>query len=517
VLLIAQVCVYPALGEERAATSRPYGNDAVPQAPGHQTTRSGNAGILPAPGDETTVADTTTGATTPTGAPAPAAEPAADQPNLPGPLPAAVKADSVNLPRRKFTLGATFNKADTENKEILVAAATLPINQANIIIARAIPNPNFSMTYGFGPAWRIIAAGNNQQVGWTEEVQVAGRRTKKETVARANYLEAAFNLEAVRFDVHNRVRRAYTELAAAAAYAELVEAQQSIAQNLLDIAQKRFTAGKAAGSEVIQARLIVMQYETQHNQAVGRLVQDSAQLSQLLGEMPQHQEIIDPDKNALFYTTNKGEQLVPPPSAGVPPLDQLVPTAWRQRTDLKAAIQQAWVDRKSLSLARTQRIPDPFIGFNFLYSTYKSNQPKFFDPQFGTVPFQPGYMLTVQEELPIWYQYQGQTDQAKATWQSQMKQNDVQYTAIAASIVAAYEALQLTQRNIDKFQRDLLPDAEHVAHLARRGYELGVSDLATAVLAQQQYQQLRSQYFDAVVSYQNAWADLEKAIGVPMK
>jgi hypothetical protein len=26
-----------------------------------------------------------------------------------------------------------------------------------------------------------------------------------------------------------------------------------------------------------------------------------------------------------------------------------------------------------------------------------------------------------------------------------------------------------------------------------------------------------SAYFDAVVSYQNAWADLEKAMGVPLK
>ena len=52
--------------------------------------------------------------------------------------------------------------------------------------------------------------------------------------------------------------------------------------------------------------------------------------------------------------------------------------------------------------------------------------------------------------------------------------------------------------------------------MSRRGYELGKTDLATAILAQQQYQQLLSSYFNAVVAYQNAWADLEQAIGVPV-
>jgi cobalt-zinc-cadmium efflux system outer membrane protein len=82
--------------------------------------------------------------------------------------------------------------------------------------------------------------------------------------------------------------------------------------------------------------------------------------------------------------------------------------------------------------------------------------------------------------------------------------------------MTAYEALQMTRVNIAKFQQELLPSAEKMAQLARRSYELGKIDLATAILAQQQYQQLRSSYFDSIVSYQNAWADLEQAIGLPL-
>jgi len=427
------------------------------------------------------------------------------------------RSETSGLPHRKFSMSICFDRADAENKEIRVATANLPIAQAAIVIAKAIPSPIFNLNYGWGDAWKFILAGNNQQVGWTEEVLVAGRRTKRTYVANATYLQTAFQIEATRFDVHNRVRRAYAEQAAAAAYEDLIESQRAIGQELLDIASKRYAAGKAPGSEVLQAKLAVAQFEIQRNQAQGRLVQDSAQLALLVGETQPHQEIIDVDENDMFkLSAQKGSSIVPSAERGVPQLEQLLPTAWRQRKDLKAAIQQAYAGRKLLTLAKTQRIPDPVIGFNYLFSTYQRFQPAFFDPRFGPVPQQPGYMLTVQEEMPLFYQYQGQVNQARATWMQQLKQNDLLRSQIATGIVAAYEALILSRANVETYQQKLLPAAANVARLARRGYELGKTDLATAILAQQQYQQLRSSYFDSVVAYQNAWADLEKAVGVPL-
>jgi outer membrane protein TolC len=192
--------------------------------------------------------------------------------------------EAINYGRRHLSLLETFNRADERNKEILVASTNLSTAAAAIVIAKAIPNPEFSLVFGWGPAWKYIVAGNNQQAGWEEEILVAGKRTKRTNVAKASYLQTAFQIEATRFDVHNRTRRAYVELAAAAAYAELVEDQRKIAQQLLDISQKRFDAGKAAGSEVMQGRLAVMQFDIQRNQAEGRLVQDTAKLAQLLGD-----------------------------------------------------------------------------------------------------------------------------------------------------------------------------------------------------------------------------------------
>ena len=422
------------------------------------------------------------------------------------------------MPSRSLSLPECYSKAAANNKEIALAASNLPIAQAGITIARAIPNPTYNLSYGFGPAWAYVIAGNNQQFGWNEEIQVAGKRTKKTDLARANYMQILFQVEAVRFNIHNRVRRAYTELTVASAYARLIKVQTNTAAELLDIAQKRYDAGKAPGSEVLQAKLNLMQFEIQANTAQARLIQDSAQLAFLLGETPNGEEIIDIGETDLYKLLAGKSGLVPDPDLQIPTLNKLIPVAWQQRTDLKAAVQQAYSDRKALTLAKSKRVPDPFVGFSYLFSTYKPYQYQYFTPQPNAqkVPYQPGYLVSVAEEMPIFYQYQGEINQAKATWLQQLKQNDQLRAQIAVDIVSAYEALLMNAENLRKCRQELLPAASQAGQLSRRSFELGKTDLSTVILSQQQYGQFAASYFDTSIAYQNAWADLEKAMGVTL-
>ncbi len=428
----------------------------------------------------------------------------------------------ANAAPRKLSLEECFQRADANNKEIAIAAAKLSVAQAAIVIARAIPNPMYNMTYGWGPAWDYIVAGNNQQVGITEEIQVAGRRTKKTNVASANYLQTALQVEATRFDVHNRVRRAYASLAASTSFERLVRTQRNTANELVKVAVQGADPNSV---KVLQAKLIVMQFEMQWNIAKSRLVQDSAQLASLLGETPHAEEVIDVEDNDVFALNAVTNRIVPSPDRALPALEKLLPTAWSSRNDLKAAIQQAYSNRKALTLAKTSRIPDPQIGANFLFTAYNRQQLQDFDPSgsrfsgnpLDRVPQQPAFLLTVSEETPLYYQYQGQIEQARVLWDHQLKQNDAQRAQIANDIVSAYESVLFTRQSVEKFRSSLLPQSFKVAKLSQQAFKSGGADFGTAVLAQHQYQQVRAAYFNSVVSYQNAWADLEKAVGVPLK
>ncbi|MGC5230930.1 TolC family protein, partial [Klebsiella pneumoniae] len=86
-----------------------------------------------------------------------------------------------------------------------------------------------------------------------------------------------------------------------------------MALELQNIAEKRFEAGKAAKSEVLQAELGVLQFETQRNQARIRLTQATAALSALIGEIPEKVEVIDVDDNGIFKLSAANSELVPSP------------------------------------------------------------------------------------------------------------------------------------------------------------------------------------------------------------
>jgi cobalt-zinc-cadmium efflux system outer membrane protein len=420
---------------------------------------------------------------------------------------------SGQSPLRTLTLTACFQKANESNKEVIANRYNLPIAKSGIQVAAAIPNPQFTLLYGFGPAFKIILAGNPQQFGWQEQIQTAGKRSKQLNVARANYSLTNLQLEQSMFDVHNRVRRAYAELAAAEAYINLIEAERKVALELLGVTSKRLEAGKAAKSEYLQAEMGVLQFDTQRNQARARLEQASAAMSLLIGETPTTAEVIDVDDNGIFKLSTEKTELVPASTKPLPPLEQLLPVGYTQRPDLKVALQQAFADRKALSLARSQRIPNISVDCGYQFTTFTPEQPYHLFPY--NTPNSPGCYLNVAAELPIFYQHQGETSQA--IWQQDFDQIDQVVWQIANDIVTSYESVAVSRANINKFQKQLIPAAAQVSKQARLRYEIGKSDLATAILAKQQYQQILTSYFDAVVSYQNAWADLEKSVGVPLE
>jgi cobalt-zinc-cadmium efflux system outer membrane protein len=273
-------------------------------------------------------------------------------------------------PTATLGLQATFDTANSHNKQLIAARYNLPIAKAAITIAGAIPNPRFNLQYGFGPAFKLILAGNPQQFGWQEQIRTAGKRTKQLNVARANYTLAEFNLAAALFDVHNRVRRAYSELAAAEAYAALIAAEKKVAGELVNIAQKRYDNGKAAQSELLQAQLAASQLDTQAFQAQTRLQTASSLLAQMLGQTPKAISLIDVTDNGLFKLSAAKTEIVPSVEQNLPKLADLLPTGYSDRPDLKVAIQQAFSDRRALSLARAQRIPDLFIDSGYQFTTF---------------------------------------------------------------------------------------------------------------------------------------------------
>lgn len=412
--------------------------------------------------------------------------------------------DRPNRPVDRFaiSLSEAFKLAHVQNPSVVSAVKNIDVAKAQIKTAGARPNPQIAIQYGFGTPYTEVISGNTQQIGANQLFETGGKRGARLRYARANYILAEYQLADLRYDVRSAVRKAYAELAAAEANAELVENQRTLVVRLSQIAEKKVKDGKAQPVEALQAKLALGGFETLRNSALARLRQASIQLDYLLGYSSERD--LDVEDNGLFKLSMKRTELVPPPDEPIAPLSQLLASAFLDRPDLKAARQQVIAANRAVELQKRQAIPDILIGSGWVFSTYKKST---------LVRQQEGAYLNVNMDLPVFYRRQGEIASAKATMSQSQLQAIAMASRVEVDVRAAYAALASARANIAHYQKDLIPLALDVVRKAQDSYENDKSDVGSAIVAQQQYQQTFSTYFDTVVAYQNAWADLETAVG----
>lgn len=412
--------------------------------------------------------------------------------------------DRPNHPVNRFSisLSQAFDVSFNKNPSVVAALKNIDIAQAQIKTAGARPNPQFAMQYGFGPPFVGAVSGNTQQIGGNQLFEMGGKRRARLRYARSNYTLAEYELADLRYDVRSAVRKGYAELAAAEANIELVENQRTLVERLARIAEKRFQEGHVEEVEKLQARLAVDQFDTLRNSAFARLRQASIELDYLLGFKPEQD--LDVEDNGLFRLSLKRTELVPPPNEPLPSLEELLSEAFEQRPDLKAAKQNVVTAQNAIKLAKVQAIPDVLIGSGWVFSTYNKST---------GLPQQEGAYLNVNMDIPIFYRHQGEIAAAKASRKQAQLQAEAMSVRVEADVRAAYSVLAAARVNLARYKQNLIPLALSVVRKAQDAYERGKSDLGNALVAQQQFQQTFSNYFDSVVTYQIAWADLETAIG----
>lgn len=88
-----------------------------------------------------------------------------------------------------------------------------------------------------------------------------------------------------------------------------------------------------------------------------------------------------------------------------------------------------------------------------------------------------------------------------------------QENIIKGQVALAYRKLLNTRENIRKYQEGVIAQSERVAELGRTSYRLGQADITAALNAQQANIQIRNLYLTEILNYQQAFTDLEQAVG----
>lgn len=398
---------------------------------------------------------------------------------------------------RYFRLGAAFNESFMKNPRTAAVRAQLGINKAAYYDATVMANPSLMRDQGY-------IAEQSRRFGSTHTYEPPWKIVFRMLAAKELFKEGKLEILNTLWQFRNDVRRAYTEVVTSQETYQTLSDLADLTKQLLEVTQKRVTAGAVPALDELKARLALSQAEIERTRGHMSIQKAKQHLNVMLAR-PVVQAVEIP-RLPLFRLRAEASDMLPDFSRPVPPLSSYIEQAIENRLELRIARQQIKVTEAQLRTAYGNMIPNPTFGAG---SSQAGNPP--------SGPKLSAFYVAVNVEMPAFNLNQGEIVRLKATinqWKLQFQANQ---NVVTDDVTKAYNDLIIARERIRQYQDHTLAESEEVARLARRSYEVGQSDIASALLALQANVITRSQYIQAVTDYAQAVTNLEQAVGEPLQ
>ncbi|MBI4534514.1 MAG: TolC family protein [Candidatus Melainabacteria bacterium] len=392
-----------------------------------------------------------------------------------------------------------FNEALLKHPRVASVRAQLGIAKATYAQALTFPNPSLLIYQG-------IRAEATYQLGVSLPIEPPWKLVFRLLVSRQQVKQTDLEILNALWQLRNDVRRTYLELVVAQETAETLFELTELSRKLLAVAGKRFQAGDVPELDVLKARLATSQADIDYTQGQQRVVQAKQQLNIIMGRLYDGPLNVPRLPTHPFKLTIETYQLLPDFDKPLASLKELLAIAVQNRLELKI-VNQA-IKTTEAKLKSTYGNVWPNFQMNVGRSTTGNppNGPK----------IKNGYFIGITQELPSLNIQQGDIAKFKSTIKQLRFELEAQKNLVVSQVSSAYQRLLAARERIRAYQEHVLADSNEVARLARRSYEVGQSDITATLAAQQANVQIRSQYLDAVRSYQAAFTDLEQSIGIAL-
>jgi cobalt-zinc-cadmium efflux system outer membrane protein len=377
-----------------------------------------------------------------------------------------------------LTLNAAMERALAANATIAAARLRGPINVASLAVARERLNPEATV--------EIEKEAPKHAFGFAVPLELGGKRAKRIAVSQATIRAGEAEIAATIAQVRNDVRRAYYGVLVADARLMLMNEMRDIAVRVRDTAQQRFDAGSAPRLEVMQAQLTLASFENEATAARGNAVAARAQLNALLG---QQLETV----TSLSTAVDSGEPLT---------TEAAMTLAQTASTELMVLDREMEAQRARIALAQAFRVPDVIPTATLTHDA----QPEF------TYGWRAGVAVT----LPLFTSHRAGVIVEQTTLNQLDAQRQATLARINGAVTSAAVTVQAQRQLYVRYRDEIIPQAQQVEQLAQDAYQLGQTGIAALLPALQATRDVRLRSLDAVSQFQNALADLERAIGAPL-
>lgn len=375
----------------------------------------------------------------------------------------------------------------------------LAVSESGILTAGAVPNPSLTV----GDADFVGREAMATFLFFEQPFELGGKRDARLALADAGVSLARVEIAESLWQLRSEVRKAHAELSIARADLEALIEVAAGGERLVAVAEQRLRLGDIPGLDLIRAKqeLAVLRNELRAGRA--RVAVAEVTLGGLIGQPPE--EPIEVPRASQFALRVQTDSFLPrdpnDTAERADKLRRLIDRALANRPQLRVLSAQLGVSEAEKRLAEAQRAPDLTLGLG----------PRFEREEADRL----GVAVRVALTLPLWYRQEGQIARAEAQGLQLLGERDALARQATAEVQSAYERILAAREQLDAFEETLLPGAREVEQISRLAYERGKSDLTVSINAQTAGILARQRYHRAVLDYQVALADLERAVGVP--
>ena len=378
-----------------------------------------------------------------------------------------------------LTVEGAFDRAVQANPAILAARLRGATSRAAVDVAGERLNPEFKAEFERETPTRAYGIALPWEIGGKRDWRIA----VGEAAVKTGDAELAQTVVAVR----TLVRHAYFNRVVAEARLTLVDELQALAVRARDAAQQRFDAGSVPRLELLQAQLGLAQAENDATAARGVVRATRTELNALLA-FP------------LDAATPLAASLDP---AALPSADVLSTLAQSTNVELAVLDSQLQEQRAKIALAQALKMPDVIPEFAITRGA---------EPEFST-----GWRAAVVIGVPLFTRHTAGVRVEEAALVQLTSSREAVLARIRGEVASAVARADAQRQQYVKYRDEILPAALEVERMAEDAYRLGQTGIAAFLQALQVTRDTRLRALQAAAEYQAAVADLELAVGAPLR
>ena len=388
-------------------------------------------------------------------------------------------------------LRSLVDYALANNPEVNVARERHIGALARVPQAMALPEPKLTYRYFVNEVETRVGP-QEHGIGLSQTLPWFGKRGLQGDAATEAARAAQERIASIQNTVIAEVANAYYELFYLGRSIEIIRGNRDLVLHLERVARARYGAGAATHADVIRAQVELGIIENRLGSLKDRRAPLFARLNALLNRPTT--EIFDLPSILIFEPVLYTD-------------DELLAKVSLHNPDLRATSFEIEAAHRQRERANKNYLPDITLGLDYI-ATGDARMPGVQDSGDDALS------ATIGFTLPIWRsKYDAGVKEADAILRQQQFKRDQQLNTFHAETVTALFKLRDAQRQIDLYEKTLLPKANESLVATQRAYSTGAAPFADTIDAQRMLLNFELSFARAITDHHQARIVLEKLTG----